>query len=82
MGTKNPPPGAAIALTGDLFLTPWQTSCRVTRSLIANLPPDIWTQCIPGMPRKTIRMLAAHLHNARGGSDPDAWDALGNSSTA
>jgi uncharacterized damage-inducible protein DinB len=37
----------------------------VTRSLISQLPPAIWARTIPGMPRRTIRMLAAHLHNAR-----------------
>lgn len=49
----------------DLFLEPWRTNCRVTRTLIAHLPPSIWAQTIPGMPRRTVRMVAAHLHNAR-----------------
>jgi uncharacterized damage-inducible protein DinB len=62
---RTPLPTAATASTGHLLLDPWRTNCRVTRSLIAHLPPAIWAQPIPGMPRRTIRMLAAHLHNAR-----------------
>src|SRR5262245_44429060 len=48
-----------------LILAPWRTNCRVTRSLVAQLPRQIWAEPIPGMPRRTIRMVAAHLHNAR-----------------
>ena len=51
--------------TAHLLLTPWRTHCRVTRSFIAQLPAAIWAQPIPGMPRRTVRMLAAHLHNTR-----------------
>jgi uncharacterized damage-inducible protein DinB len=58
------------ALDGDapgaaLFVEPWRTNCRVTRALVAELPTAIWAQAIPGMSRRTIRMVAAHLHNAR-----------------
>ena len=49
----------------DLFVAPWRTNCRVTRLLVANIPPAIWAKPVPGLPRRTIRMLAAHLHNAR-----------------
>lgn len=55
----------ATASTEYLILTPWRTNCRVTRLLVAHLPPAIWAQTVPGMPRRTIRMLAAHLHNVR-----------------
>jgi uncharacterized damage-inducible protein DinB len=58
-------PTAVSALTAQLVLAPWRTNCRVNRALIAHLPAAIWAEPIPGMPRKTIRMLAAHLHNAR-----------------
>jgi uncharacterized damage-inducible protein DinB len=51
--------------TDDLLVGPWRTNCRVTRTLISQLPANIWGQVIPGMPRRTIRMVAAHLHNAR-----------------
>jgi len=56
---------AASESTARLILVPWRTNCRVTRLLIENLPQTIWTAPIPGMPRRTIRMVAAHLHNAR-----------------
>lgn len=49
----------------DLLLGPWRTNCRVTRELVSQLPAGIWGLAIPGMPRRTIRMVAAHLHNAR-----------------
>jgi hypothetical protein len=43
----------------------WTTSHRTTAFLIENLPAEIWTAAIPGMPRRTFRAIAAHLHNAR-----------------
>ena len=56
---------ANLAPTDLLILGPWRTNCRITRELIAALPPSLWPQRFPGMPRRTFRMLAAHLHNAR-----------------
>jgi len=50
----------------DLILEPWRTSCRVTRLLVGGLPPKIWAEPLPGLPRRTVRMVAAHLHNSRG----------------
>ena len=35
------------------------------RYVVENLPPELWASSFPGAPRKTIRMLAGHLHNAR-----------------
>lgn len=58
-------PRSANPRTDVLILGPWRTNCRVTRELIAALPQSIWSQRMPGMPRRTIRMVAAHLHNAR-----------------
>ncbi|HTY37804.1 MAG TPA: DinB family protein [Bacteroidota bacterium] len=49
----------------DYVVTVWRTSSRVTEFFIENLPSDLWEQRIPGMPRKTVRMLAGHIHNAR-----------------
>ncbi|HJP92324.1 MAG TPA: DinB family protein [Pyrinomonadaceae bacterium] len=43
----------------------WQTSHRVTVYLIENLPAELWSKTVPGVPRRTVRMIAAHLHNAR-----------------
>jgi len=49
----------------DTILNTWRTSNRVTVFLIEHLPPGLWTSAIPGAPRRTIGMLAGHLHNAR-----------------
>lgn len=43
----------------------WHTNHRVTTYLIENLPPELWSQTVPGNPRRTVRMIAAHIHNAR-----------------
>ena len=43
----------------------WHTNQRVTSYLIENLPPELWSQSVPGSPRRTVRMVAAHLHNTR-----------------
>jgi uncharacterized damage-inducible protein DinB len=47
------------------ILAAWRTNNRVTVFLVRNLPPAVWSASVPGAPRKTIRMLAGHLHNAR-----------------
>ena len=49
----------------DTIVNTWRTSNRVTVYLIEHLPPDLWGTVIPGAPRRTIRMIAGHLHNAR-----------------
>jgi uncharacterized damage-inducible protein DinB len=51
----------------DVIVEAWRTNCRVTRLLIGGLPPKIWMEPIPGLPRRTVRMVAAHFHNARSG---------------
>jgi uncharacterized damage-inducible protein DinB len=43
----------------------WRTSNRVTAYLVEQIPPELWDAAIPGAPRRTIRMIAGHLHNAR-----------------
>ena len=47
------------------LVTTWQTSNRVTEFFFENLPDELWSKKIPGTPRKTIRMIAGHVHNAR-----------------
>lgn len=47
------------------LIAAWHTNNRVTTYLIENLPSDLWSMTIPGSPRRTVRMLAAHFHNAR-----------------
>jgi uncharacterized damage-inducible protein DinB len=49
----------------EMLIDAWRTNNRVTVFLIENLPIEIWSMNIPGSPRRTIRALAAHIHNAR-----------------
>lgn len=49
----------------DTICNTWRTSNRLTVFLVEHLPPGLWTASVPGAPRRTIRMIAAHLHNAR-----------------
>jgi uncharacterized damage-inducible protein DinB len=48
-----------------MLLTSWRTNSRVTAYLIEHLPAPLWDAAIPGAPRRTVRMIAGHLHNAR-----------------
>jgi uncharacterized damage-inducible protein DinB len=43
----------------------WKTNNRVTSELVASLPAIVWPLAVPGSPQRTIRAIAAHLHNAR-----------------
>lgn len=49
----------------EMLLDAWRTNNRVTAFLIENLPPELWGAAVPGSPRKTVRMIAGHIHNAR-----------------
>jgi uncharacterized damage-inducible protein DinB len=49
----------------EAVLIPWATSCRITEYLVQQIPPGIWSTPIPGIPTRTIRAIAAHLHNSR-----------------
>jgi uncharacterized damage-inducible protein DinB len=37
----------------------------VTVFLVEHLPAGLWTAAVPGAPRRTIRMIAGHMHNSR-----------------
>jgi uncharacterized damage-inducible protein DinB len=50
---------------GQALIDAWRTNQRVTTYLIENLPPELWSKAVPGAPRRTVRMIAAHIHNAR-----------------
>lgn len=56
------PPAASLEA---VILPAWQTNARVTRLLLTNLPARFWDQAVPGAPRRTPRMIAGHIHNAR-----------------
>jgi uncharacterized damage-inducible protein DinB len=47
------------------LLSTWKTSNRVTEFFFENLQKELWTRKIPGTPRKTICMIAGHIHNTR-----------------
>ncbi|MDH3456905.1 MAG: DinB family protein [Gemmatimonadota bacterium] len=49
----------------DSVLTAWRTNHRVTVFLLQSLPRALWSQKVPGCPRRTVRMIAGHIHNAR-----------------
>jgi len=49
----------------DTLLAAWRTNNRVTVFLIEHLPDEIWGAKVPGAPRRTVRMIAGHIHNAR-----------------
>jgi uncharacterized damage-inducible protein DinB len=47
------------------LLLPWRTCARVTAHLVGQLPDELWEARVPGVPRKTVRSLVAHLHDSR-----------------
>jgi uncharacterized damage-inducible protein DinB len=49
----------------DTILDAWKTNNRVTVFLVEHLPAELWDAKLPGAPRRTIRMIAGHIHNAR-----------------
>jgi uncharacterized damage-inducible protein DinB len=49
----------------DMLLAAWRTNNRVTVFLVENLPKELWKATVPGAPRRTVRMIAGHMHNAR-----------------
>ena len=49
------------------ILAAWRTNCEVTSHLVAALPAALWREAIPGAPRRSVRMMLAHLHNSRAG---------------
>ena len=49
----------------DALIAAWRTNNRVTTYLVEKLPAELWSQSVPGVPRRTVRTIAAHIHNAR-----------------
>ena len=49
----------------DALVASWQTNNRVTTYLLENLPSALWAESVPGAPRRTVRMIAGHIHNCR-----------------
>lgn len=51
--------------TSQAVLETWKTGNRLTIYLLERLPDSLWPMNVPGYTRKTIRMIAGHLHNTR-----------------
>ncbi len=51
----------------DSLLGAWRTNNRVMSDLIELMPDELWDADIPGVPRKRVRTIMAHVHNARCG---------------
>jgi uncharacterized damage-inducible protein DinB len=49
----------------DMLLAAWRTNNRVSVFLVEHLPKELWGAPVPGAPRRTVRMIAGHIHNAR-----------------
>ena len=47
------------------LLNAWRTNNRVTVFLVEHLPNELCEAKVPGASRRTVRMIAGHLHNAR-----------------
>jgi uncharacterized damage-inducible protein DinB len=49
----------------DALVATWKTNQRVTAFLFENLPAGVWPLVVPGAPRRSVRAIAGHVHNAR-----------------
>jgi uncharacterized damage-inducible protein DinB len=49
----------------DSVLNAWRINSRTTTFLVEGLPDELWPAALPAAPRRTIRSIAAHLHNCR-----------------
>ena len=56
---------ATVPKDAEALIAAWSTNQRVTTYLVRNLPLELWSMNVPGVPRRTIRMIVAHIHNAR-----------------
>src|SRR5947199_5315755 len=46
----------------EMLLDAWRTNNRVTIFLVEHLPRELWGATVPGAPRRTVRMIAGHIH--------------------
>jgi len=54
-----------VPTEGDRVIAAWRTNNRATVYLVQHLPSGAWTRQVPGIPRLTVGMIAAHIHNSR-----------------
>ena len=50
---------------GEAVIAAWRTNNRATTYLVEVLPSAVWSMQVPGVPRETVGMIAAHIHNSR-----------------
>ena len=66
--TSTVPGMSALPSPVDLrasVLAAWRTNNRVTTQLVQLLPSALWELPVAGASRRTVRTIAAHLHNVR-----------------
>lgn len=49
----------------DALLDAWRINDRATAFLVESIPPELWGAALSRSPRRTVRGIAAHLHNSR-----------------
>jgi uncharacterized damage-inducible protein DinB len=54
-----------ISPLGASILDAWFTNDRITTFLVEQLADALWDAALPGSPRRTMRTLTGHIHNAR-----------------
>jgi uncharacterized damage-inducible protein DinB len=47
------------------LIAAWRTNNKATVYLVEHLPSSLWSRRVPGIPRLTVGMIAAHIHNSR-----------------
>lgn len=57
--------GGVVTAEGNRVITAWRTNDRATAYLVRHLPEGVWARGVPGIPRLTVGMIAAHIHNSR-----------------
>jgi uncharacterized damage-inducible protein DinB len=63
--SSQPVPSADRPLDLRVVVDAWKTIHGATVHLVEGVPREIWGAAAPNLPRRTIRSIAAHLHNAR-----------------
>jgi uncharacterized damage-inducible protein DinB len=58
-------PSVTRGAEADAWTAAWRTNARATAYLVEHLPLSVWSTQVPGIPRLTVGMIAAHIHNSR-----------------
>jgi uncharacterized damage-inducible protein DinB len=57
--------GDLVSGEADRVIAAWRTNSEATTYLVRHLPARVWSSEVPGIPRLTVGMIAAHIHNSR-----------------